>query len=212
MGCSIGCKECDGGAKGPGNPNRIDRCGAGMKATNNDPATRTINRGAVAGSADDWTKFNPWRAPGHAPIYDPCGRASGGPHATSGKGEFTNTTYAKLGDLGSRVLPKYDTGTVWEAGSTVETMTSFRAVHGGSQALRRPRTHAPQALREHRAWTGGYQFRLCPLESNLTEACVRATAGLTRDCGRDSDGRQRCSRTVPADADAVRAQLEADGF
>eukprot|EP01052_Picozoa_sp_SAG31_P055967 SAG31_NODE_15753_length_740_cov_1.060842_1_plen_77_part_10 len=56
------------------------------------------------------------------------GRASGGPHATGGKGEFTNTTYAKLGDLGSLVLPKYDTGTVWEAGSTVETMTSFRAV------------------------------------------------------------------------------------
>ena len=32
-----------------------------MKATNNDPATRTINRNAVAGSAADWTKFNPWR-------------------------------------------------------------------------------------------------------------------------------------------------------
>jgi hypothetical protein len=44
------------------------------------------------------------------------------------------------------VLPRYDTGTVWAAGSTVETMTSFRAVHGG-----------------------GYQFRLCPLSANLTE-------------------------------------------
>ena len=42
-----------------------------MKATNNDPATRTVNRGAVAGSEADWTKFNPWRAPGHAPVYDP---------------------------------------------------------------------------------------------------------------------------------------------
>jgi hypothetical protein len=50
------------------------------------------------------------------------------------------------------VLPKYDTGTVWEAGSTVETMTSFRAIHGG-----------------------GYQFRLCPLASNLTEACFQET-------------------------------------
>jgi hypothetical protein len=182
VGCSLGCAECDGGAKGPGNPNKIDRCGANFTATNNDPRSRTINRGAVAGSEADWTKYNPWRAPGHAPIYDPwcvpfpplpvgqafivspfqqhlisnelnschrsiaaqhhaaslapplrSGRASGGPHATSGKGEFTNTTFAKLGDLGSRVLPKYDTGTVWELGSTVETMTSFRAVHGGSQ-------------------------------------------------------------------------------
>ena len=128
---------------------------------------------------------NPWRAPGHAPIYDPwcaaslpsprlgpahaachrsplrrlarllclrSGRASGGPHETGGKGEFTNTTFAKIGDLGSRVLPKYDTGTVWKAGSTVETMTSYRAIHGG-----------------------GYQFRLCPLESNLTEACFHQT-------------------------------------
>merc|ERR1712037_979468 len=53
---------------------------------------------------------------------------------------------------GSRVLPKYDTGTVWEAGSIVETMASFRADHGG-----------------------GYQYRLCPLESNLTEACFQET-------------------------------------
>ena len=39
---------------------------------------RTVNTAAVAGSDDDWTKFNPWRAPGSAPVYDPCGRASGG--------------------------------------------------------------------------------------------------------------------------------------
>jgi hypothetical protein len=80
------------------------------------------------------------------------GRASGSYKATAGKGEFTDTKYAKLGDLGSQVLRKYDTGTVWQAGSTVETMTSFRAVHGG-----------------------GYQFRLCPLASNLTEACFQQT-------------------------------------
>jgi len=151
VGCTIGCKECDGGDKGSANPNRVDRCGSGMKATNNDPKHRTLNRNVEAGSEEDWTKFNPWRAPGHAPVFDPCGRASGSYKATPGKGEFTNTKYAKLGDLGSQ-LPKYDTGTVWEAGSTVETRTSFRAVHGG-----------------------GYQFRLCPLESNLTEACFQET-------------------------------------
>merc|ERR1712032_811782 len=118
----------------------------------NDPKHRTVNRDAVAGSEEDWTKFNPWRAPGYAPVYDACGRASGSYKATPGKGEFTNTKYAKLGDLGSRVLPKYDTGTVWEASSIVETLTSFRATHGG-----------------------GYQYRLCPLEANLTEACFQET-------------------------------------
>jgi len=123
-----------------------------MNATVNDPKHRTVNRGAPAGSDADWTKFNPWRAPGHAPVYDPCGRASGSYKATPGKGEYTDTKYAKLGDLGSRVLPKYDTGTVWEAGSVVETMINFRATHGG-----------------------GYQFRLCPLEANLTEACFQET-------------------------------------
>merc|ERR1712086_46648 len=152
VGCTIGCKECDGGDKGSSNPNKKDRCGGGMKATTNDPMHRTLNRAAKAGSDADWTKFNPWRAPGYAPVYDPCGRASGSYKATAGKGEFTDTKYAKLGDLGSQVLPKYGTGTVWKAGSVVETMTSFRADHGG-----------------------GYQYRLCPLESNLTEACMQET-------------------------------------
>ena len=68
-------------------------------------------------------------------MYDPCGRASGSYKATPGKGEYTNTTFAKLGDLGSQVLPKYDIGTVWEAGSVVETMISFRATHGKPHQL-----------------------------------------------------------------------------
>ena len=140
VGCSIGCAECDGGDKGGANPNGKDRCGSGMKATLNAPRYRTLNRNVTAGSAEDWTRFNPWRAPGHAPVYDPCGRAGGGPHPTGGHGEFTNTTYAKFGDLGSK-LPYYATGTVWEAGAAVETMQSIRANHGG-----------------------GYQYRLCPLE------------------------------------------------
>ena len=64
VGCTIGCKECDGGDRGSSNPNKKDRCGGGMKATNNDPMHRTLNRAAEAGSDADWTKFNPWRAPG----------------------------------------------------------------------------------------------------------------------------------------------------
>ncbi len=41
------------------------RCpGHCINATNNNPKYRTTNRKAVAGSKEDWTRFNPWRAPG----------------------------------------------------------------------------------------------------------------------------------------------------
>lgn len=92
---------------------------------------RTVNRQAVAGSDEDWTKFNPWRAPGSAPIFDPCGRAGGAPGPTPGHGEFTNTTYAKFGDLGSQVLPKMFSGAVWPAGSVQTAMWTARTNHGG---------------------------------------------------------------------------------
>ena len=69
VGCSIGCKTCDGGTingKAVGaNPNNLDRCGSGMKATVNDPMQRTTNRECVGdciGSDKDWTKFNPVRS------------------------------------------------------------------------------------------------------------------------------------------------------
>jgi len=158
VGCTIGCKECDGGMVGNKpvgtNPNGIDRCGSGKKATNNNPLHRTFNRnctGACIGSVDDYTKFNPWRAPGSAPVYDPCGRAGGGPRPTSGKGEYVTTAYAKLGDLGSK-LPTMPSGAVWQAGSVVEALWSVRANHGG-----------------------GWQFRLCPSSSALTEECFQQT-------------------------------------
>lgn len=95
----------------------------------------------MAGSDADWTRFNPWRAPGSAPVFDPCGRAGGAAGPTPGHGEYTNTTYAKFGDLGSKVLPKYPSGAIWKVGSIVETLWSIRANHGG-----------------------GWQYRLCPLE------------------------------------------------
>jgi len=149
VGTSIGCSVPDGGTQGGANPNVKDRCGSGMNATNNNPLHRTINRDAVAFSEEDWTRFNPWRAPGNAPVYDPCGRASGGPHVTGGEGVYTTTKYAKVGDMGSK-LPKLDSGVVWKTGSTVETKWSIRANHGG-----------------------GYQYRLCKAGSNLTEECFQ---------------------------------------
>ena len=67
VGCSLGCKECDGGTiagKSVGtNPNGMDRCSSGFKGwTNNDPAKRTFNRnctGACIGTEHDFTKYNP---------------------------------------------------------------------------------------------------------------------------------------------------------
>ena len=130
----------------------------------------------MAGSPEDWTKFNPWRAPGRrapspslpvslfrspslsciclcsAPIFDPCGRAGGAAGPTPGHGEFTNTTYAKFGDLGSQVLPKMFSGAVWRAGSVQTAMWTARTNHGG-----------------------GFQYRLCPLKSALTEQCFHET-------------------------------------
>jgi hypothetical protein len=134
VGCSLGCAECDGGTingKSVGtNPNGIDRCSSGFRGwTNNDPLTRTFNRncsGDCIGTEHDFTKYNPWRAPGLAPVYDSCGRAGGGPRPTGGKGEYVNTSFATFGQLGS-TLPKQPSGAVWKAGSVVETLWNVRA-------------------------------------------------------------------------------------
>ena len=93
VGCSLGCAECDGGSAGGTNPNSKDRCGTATKKnlkpwTNNDARTRTFNRnctGPCIGSALDGGRWNPWRAPGAAPTFDPCGRAGGGPVPTGGQ-------------------------------------------------------------------------------------------------------------------------------
>lgn len=63
---------------------------------------------------------------------------------------FIDNEHAKQGDLGSKVLPRNPTGVVWAAGSTVEAKWSIRANHGG-----------------------GYQYRLCPASSPLTEECFQ---------------------------------------
>jgi hypothetical protein len=44
VGCSLGCKECDGGQNGHGgtNPNSKDRCNSSFKALVNDPLQRTF--------------------------------------------------------------------------------------------------------------------------------------------------------------------------
>ena len=195
VGCSIGCAECDGGTiknKSVGtNPNGMDRCSSGKKPwTNNKPEHRTFNRvctGSCVGTADDFTKYNPWRAPGAAPVYDACGRAGGGPHPTGGHGEYIDTANAKFGDMGSK-LPRLNSGAVWKAGSTVEALWNVRANHGG-----------------------GYQCKHTP--AFHTTACVPGT--FLSDCllgfRPPLPGRLRGDRGVlPQDADALRRQLQDD--
>ena len=146
-GCTIGCDKCDGDGRRDGTSCRCGKC---ANATLNNPKWRTGNRKAPAGSAQDWTKHNPWRAPGMAPSFDPCGMAGGGPVAGVESGEYNETIFAKQGDLGSRSLPAARSGTVWTAGELAETGWFIRANHGG-----------------------GYQYRLCPKEETLTEDCFR---------------------------------------
>ena len=85
-------------------------------------------------------------------MFDPCGKAGGGYPGAEGPGaaDFINTTNAKHGDLGSEVLKPGPSQATWKAGSEVETVWGLRSNHGG-----------------------GFQWRLCPRSTKLTEACFQ---------------------------------------
>mmetsp|Transcript_19480 Transcript_19480/g.58033 ORF Transcript_19480/g.58033 Transcript_19480/m.58033 type:complete len:397 (+) Transcript_19480:2-1192(+) len=179
-GCAIGCDACDGNTRGP-IPKFRCKAGSGtsancevepipgatipmgpkapvcsnpLNATVCDPKQRTVNTGAECGSADDYFFYSPWRRPGSAPVIDACGTA-GGRIPGQGDGgfgaQYTNTTHAKVGDLGSK-LPHMPSGVEWKAGAVVEVAWTLQANHGG-----------------------GYSYRLCPVGENLTEACFQKT-------------------------------------
>jgi hypothetical protein len=150
QGCTIGCSECDGkGARIP----KWDHCPLeSIKPTVNDPKYRSMNQNATPGSLEDIFYFNPWRAPGRAPVFDPCGKAGGSDHEAFNAGAYNETKFAKQGDLGSTVLKPRPTGTVWTRGSTVDARWQYTASHGG-----------------------GYQYRLCKADKPLTEACFQKT-------------------------------------
>jgi len=144
-GCTIFCDECDGVTARDRNtcPNKKI-----PNATICDPNLRTVNRFAECGSPEDRYYFNPWRAPGSAPVFDPCGMAGGGVYrGWNGAGvQYKNTTHAIQGELGSVVLPVRDTGVVWKAGEVVEVSWTMRTNHGG-----------------------GYQWRIAAADQPLTE-------------------------------------------
>jgi hypothetical protein len=113
----------------------------------------TLNIGAEEGSVEDSYMYNPWRAPGYAPVIDACGQAGGKlkQQKVGGDSIFIDNVFAKMGDLGSR-LPETPTEnkTKWKAGSWVEVAWGPLYNHGG-----------------------GYQYRLCPISEEPTEECFQ---------------------------------------
>jgi len=153
-GCTIFCDQCDGKTgrlphQGTcGNENKVN-------ATICDPKYRTINRYAPCGDVSDYYYYNPWRAPGSAPIFDACGMAGGSPVPVSNPAvgvRYKNTTNAKQGDRGTKVLPEAPTEVTWTVGELAEVSWAVRTNHGG-----------------------GYQYRLCPLDEEITEECFQKT-------------------------------------
>lgn len=99
----------------------FDHCPDLPKPPGIDKKYWTMNqRDVEPGSHQDVFKFNPWRSPGNAPVYDPCGMAGGSPSAKFNAGEYNQTVYAKQGDLGSLVLKPRPSGTVWRRGATAK--------------------------------------------------------------------------------------------
>lgn len=94
----------------------------------------------------------PWRAPGSAILNDACGIAGGSPIHQGNGGEYYETRFAKQGDKGSQVLAPLATGVIWKAGTSVQASVFIQANHAG-----------------------GWQYRLCPADAELSEECFQQT-------------------------------------
>jgi len=160
VGCLVGCDECslDGKEMWP-TPASVQCARNGTAVPEGRepfPSPRTVPAEArswnIEGSAQmgDWTAYMPWSAPGASPIVDPCGVASGfkkgSQYASPPKGY-------DAGDLGSIVLDKTGNATVVRAGEDLEVGFGFEVNHGG-----------------------GYSYRLCKADGDLTEECFQAGA------------------------------------
>ena len=151
VGCFNGCSNCTGIGKYlyPQSTDFPAGC-ALSEPTNNDPATRTWDPHGLSPSGD-FTKYNPWRSPGKAPVRDSCGAASG--YRKRGEGKYPPEVPQgfPVWSKGSEVLPETN-ATVWTAGGIAEVAWSIAAQHGG-----------------------GYQYRVCPKRAGvaLDEACFQ---------------------------------------
>merc|ERR1719330_294487 len=163
QGCGIGCSKCT-----EDNTNFFTSpCNGTKQPTIHDPKLRTFNRYGKD-LHGDWTASHPWRAPGSAPVLDPCGMAGGSTKNNDAAGGLAPAPGHKMGDKGSQLVPSEKTQ--WTVGSTVEVEWGMWANHGG-----------------------GYQYRLCPKSEPLTEECFQRMplpfAGATQKL-RLGDGRE----------------------
>jgi hypothetical protein len=119
----------------------------GIKPTINDPKLRTYTDEIPGGGTYDWSARSPWRAPGTAKVYSPCGSEGGnpdgciqedgitlGPCVTDGAGFAYGIDGLSLAGNGI--------ATFWQAGSTVEVGWTDTANHGGGYSYRLARKPA----------------------------------------------------------------------
>ena len=165
IGCYAGCPTCSLTGKDlyptAADLRLADNCvpieptlGGGDAAHERELRTHNVDNLSVRG---DWTKVNPWRAPGTAgrgnPDFQPCGVNSGGKVAFSNP----STTAKDVPKAGpGTALPKVGQGgPVWKRGSTVEASWALYANHAG-----------------------GYSYRLCKANADgtaPTEECFQQT-------------------------------------
>jgi len=147
QGCTIGC-DCN--EDNDFNNFFNSECTTSQEPIVNDPKYRTFNihNDAHPPLPKDWTYYHPWRAPGTAKVLNPCGLAGGSTKNNDIAGGYGNYTVAGKQGFPGTDLPPVNFKTVWKRGSDVEVAWAIAANHGG-----------------------GYQYRLCPKESELTEDC-----------------------------------------
>jgi len=137
-GCQIGCEFCQG-------PRQNLSCYTQMEPTL-DPALRTFKDFF---QPEGIYKHNPWFAPGHAPVYSPCGLSGGSLTGHAANGGIAAPGYSVGFD--GRELPSVGTPVEWVAGSVQSVSWRITGANHG----------------------GGYGYRLCPATSVLTEDCFQ---------------------------------------
>jgi len=130
MGCQPGCSECH--AKCGHAAAAFGLCcgeASHFKPTNNQKEFRTYQN--FGGLIDVGMRHNPWRAPGHAPVEDPCGVITGNqPREYVVGAPDAGTKGSDLPETPREERPS------WPAGSHQEVSWNIYANHGGGYAYR----------------------------------------------------------------------------
>ena len=172
QGCFTGCENCT--AIMPAGGNQVDHPPPGctpLEPTLPETA-RTYNLKNLSANGD-WTRYHPWRAPGRAPVSDPCGVAGAYTESVGGGGE--TPPGATQGDKGSE-LPAGESEK-WPAGGTAEVgwmidanvrLPSFTELAHRRMLMLRVCVGWCRDPSQH---GGGYIYSVCPKSSALTEEC-----------------------------------------